>query len=145
MRMPVLMAALLAAGAWAASPADAQQGSTDQGKSGAEGGADMPASSHQQQLLKPMKDKAAAGAQQGSPDQGVSGAAGAGVAAEGGVQGECPAGQVTSVGGGCAPGESNPTGTTTGAEGGADMPTSPHQQQLLKPMKDKATDGSSPP
>ena len=145
MKMPLLMAALLAAGAWAASPTHAQQGSTEQGVPGAAGGTDMPASPHQQQVLKPMKDKAAEGAQQASPDQGVSGAVGAGVAAEGGVQGECPAGQVTSAGGGCAPGQPNPTGTLTGAEGGTDMPASPHQQQVLKPMKDKATSGSSPP
>jgi hypothetical protein len=141
MRVPTLIAALLAAGAWAACPAaDAQQGSKDQGLSGTTGGGtDMPASPHQQQVLEPGKDQPAAGGQQGSPAQGVSGAVGAGVAAEGGVQGDCPPGQVTSPGGGCALAQPNPTGTITGAEGGADMPASPHQQQLLKTMKDKGS------
>ena len=145
MRMRFLIAAaLLAAGAWAAWPAGAQQGSKDQGLSGTTGGGtDMPASPHQQQVLEPGKDQPAAAGQQGSPEQGVSGAAGAGVAAEGGVQGDCPAGQVTSPGGGCALAQPNPTGTITGAEGGADMPASPHQQQLLKTMKDKGGSGST--
>jgi hypothetical protein len=58
----------------------------------------------------------------------------AGTAAQGGEQGDCPAGQVRSAGGGCAPGQPDPSGTTTtgGAAGGADMPASPHQQELLK-------------
>jgi hypothetical protein len=58
----------------------------------------------------------------------------AGAAAQGGEQGDCPAGQVRSAGGGCAPGQPAAAGTTSagGAAGGADMPASPHQQELLK-------------
>ena len=55
-----------------------------------------------------------------------------GAAAAGGVQGDCPAGQVRSASGQCAPGQPDPTGTTTGAAGTTDMPASPHQQELLK-------------
>jgi hypothetical protein len=142
MRMQML-AALLAACAWIPLPTGAQQGSAEQGVTGATGGSDMPASPHQQQVLKTMKDKGGEGTPKGSA--GVSGEMGAGVAAKGGMQGDCPEGQVMSAGSGCAPGQPNPAGTLTGAEGGSDMPASPHQQQVLKPMKDKATGGSSSP
>ena len=142
MRMRIIpLAALLAACAWIPLPAGAQQGSAEQGVSGATGGSDLPATQHQQQVLKTMKDKAGEGAQEGTA--GVSGEMGAGVAAKGGMQGDCPEGQVMSTGDGCAPGQPNPTGTLTGAEGASDMPASPHQQQVLKPMRDKTTGGSS--
>jgi hypothetical protein len=70
-------------------------------------------------------------AQQGAPSMG---SPAAGTAAQGGEQGDCPAGQVRSAGGGCAPGQPDVSGTTAagGATGGADMPASPHQQELLK-------------
>jgi len=61
---------------------------------------------------------------------------------QGGAQGDCPTGQVRGAGGGCAPGQPNPTGTITGPPGGARMPASPHQQQVPKPMQD--TTGSKP-
>jgi hypothetical protein len=95
MRAPLLLGALLAASAWTAAPAGAQQGGTPQV----------------------------------SPSLGSQGA---GAAAAGGVQGDCPAGQVRSASGQCAPGQPDPTGATTGPAGGADMPASPHQQELLK-------------
>jgi hypothetical protein len=95
MRALLLRVALLAASAWTATLAGAQQGGTP-------------------------------------PVSPSLGSQGAGEAAAGGVQGDCPTGQVRSANGQCAPGQPNPTGTTTGAAGGADMPASPHQQELLK-------------
>jgi hypothetical protein len=70
-------------------------------------------------------------AQQAAPSMG---SPAAGTAAQGGEQGDCPAGQVRSAGGGCAPGQPDAAGTTAAgsATGGADMPASPHQQELLK-------------
>jgi hypothetical protein len=70
-------------------------------------------------------------AQKGTPSMG---SPAAGTAAQGGEQGDCPTGQVRSAGGGCAPGQPDAVGTTAagGAAGGADMPASPHQQELLK-------------
>ena len=58
----------------------------------------------------------------------------AGTAAQGGEQGDCPAGQVRNPNGECLPGQPDVSGTTAagGAAGGADMPASPHQQELLK-------------
>jgi hypothetical protein len=69
--------------------------------------------------------------QQGAPSMG---SPAAGTAAQGGEQGDCPAGQVRSAGGGCAPGQPDAAGTSTtgSAAGAADMPASPHQQELLK-------------
>lgn len=106
----LLMAALLAAGTWAATPASAQQ-NTDRQQQG--------------------PDKA------GTPTLGSPAVP---TAAQGGVQGHCPAGQVVSANGQCAPGQSDATGTTMGgASGGADMPASPHQQQLLKGQQGNET------
>lgn len=70
-------------------------------------------------------------AQQGAP---AMGSPAAGTAAQGGEQGDCPAGQVRNPNGECLPGQPDATGTTTtgGAAGSADMPASPHQQELLK-------------
>ena len=60
---------------------------------------------------------------QGGTAQSMTGqGAAAGTAAQGGVQGDCPAGQVMSAGGACAPGQ----------PAGADMPATAHQQELLK-------------
>jgi hypothetical protein len=60
---------------------------------------------------------------QGGTVQGMTGqGAAAGTAAEGGMQGDCPAGQVMSAGGACAPGQ----------PADADMPATAHQQELLK-------------
>ena len=75
-----------------------------------------------------------AAAQQGdTPQQAPTmGSPAAGTAAQGGEQGNCPAGQVRNPNGDCVPGQSNVTGTVTGSGGGADMPASPHQQELLK-------------
>ncbi len=93
-----LAAALVAGGLLAASPAGAQQESS---------------------------------AQQQGPDKAGTeslGSPAVPAAAQGGVQGNCPAGQVASVNGQCAPGQ-------PGAEGGThstQMPASPHQQGLLK-------------
>ena len=69
--------------------------------------------------------------EQGAPSMG---SPAAGTAAQGGEQGDCPAGQVRNPNGECLPGQPDATGTTTtgGAAGGADMPASPHQQELLK-------------
>ncbi len=69
--------------------------------------------------------------QQGTPGLG---SPGAGTAAQGGEQGDCPAGQVRNPNGECLPGQPDVSGTTAagGAAGGADMPASPHQQELLK-------------
>jgi hypothetical protein len=70
-------------------------------------------------------------AQQGAPSMG---SPAAGTAAQGGEQGDCPAGQVRNPNGACLPGQPDAAGTTAagGAAGGADMPASPHQQELLK-------------
>ena len=60
---------------------------------------------------------------QGGTVQGMTGqGAAAGTAVQGGVQGDCPAGQVMSASGACAPGQ----------PAGADMPATAHQQELLK-------------
>jgi hypothetical protein len=60
---------------------------------------------------------------QGGAAQSMTGqGAAAGTAAQGGMQGDCPAGQVMSAGGTCAPGQ----------PAGADMPATAHQQELLK-------------
>jgi hypothetical protein len=69
--------------------------------------------------------------EQGAPSMG---SPAAGTAAQGGEQGDCPAGQVRNPNGACLPGQPDATGTTAagGAAGGADMPASPHQQELLK-------------
>ena len=69
--------------------------------------------------------------QQGAPGLG---SPAAGTAAQGGEQGDCPAGQVRNPNGACLPGQPDVSGTTTtaAAAGGADMPASPHQQELLK-------------
>jgi hypothetical protein len=95
MKTTVLMAALLAGGILAASPAGAQSAGT-------------------QEALKPR-----GGTEQGATGQG---AAGAGAAVQGGIQGDCPEGQVRSANGACAPGQ----------PGAAAMPASPHQQELLR-------------
>jgi hypothetical protein len=95
MRFPLFVAALLAAGALVGSPVAAEEATT-----------------------------AAGGTTAGGTAQGVAGqgAAAAGAATQGGVQGDCPEGQVQSAGGDCAPGM--PTNT--------DMPGTQHQQELLK-------------
>jgi hypothetical protein len=89
MRTPLLLAAVLAAGALSAAPVGAEQATTTQG-----------------------------GTAQSMTGQGAA----AGTAAQGGVQGDCPAGQVMSAGGACAPGQ----------PAGAEMPATAHQQELLK-------------
>ena len=86
MRMPLLVAAVLAAGTLSVGPVGAEQTTT-----------------------------------QGGTAQSLTGQ-GAAAATQGGVQGNCPAGQVQSAGGDCAPGM--PTNT--------DMPGTQHQQELLK-------------
>jgi len=96
----VLTAAFLTAATWAASPADAQQQGTDRQQEG--------------------PDKA------GAPTLGSPAGA---AATQGGVQGDCPAGQVMSANGGCAPGQPGAAGAGTSS---AEMPASPHQQELLK-------------
>jgi hypothetical protein len=70
----------------------------------------------------------------GTTTTGTTASPGAAAAANGGVTGDCPAGQVKSANGQCAPGQPNATGTTSGGAAGAtDMPASPHQQEVLKP------------
>ncbi|HEX6015931.1 MAG TPA: hypothetical protein VFY87_29850, partial [Geminicoccaceae bacterium] len=90
MRLPLLLAAALAAGTLSASLVGAEEATTTT---------------------------------QGGTAQSMTGqGAAAGTAAQGGVQGDCPAGQVMSAGGACAPGQ----------PAGADMPATAHQQELLK-------------
>jgi hypothetical protein len=88
MRTPLLLAAVLAAGALSAAPVGAEQAKTTEG-----------------------------GTAQSMTGQGAA----AGTAAQGGMQGDCPAGQVMSAGGACAPGQ----------PAGAEMPATPHQQEVL--------------
>jgi hypothetical protein len=95
----LLTAAFLAAATLAASPAHAQQQPADPQQEG--------------------PDKA------GAPTLGSPAGA---AATQGGVQGDCPAGQVQSASGGCAPGQPGATGGTTSTE----MPASPHQQETIK-------------
>ena len=104
----LLTAALLAASAWAAPPAGAQQ--------------------QQQQSDRQQEGPDKAGAPTlGSPAVPT--------AAQGGVQGDCPAGQVVSASGACAPGQPEAAGGT----GSGQMPASPHQQELLQGQQGNET------
>jgi hypothetical protein len=98
----ILMAALLVALAAPLAPAGAQQ----------EG--QMPASPHQQEVL--------------PGQQGSGGSPSVPAATQGGMQGDCPAGQVMSAAGGCEPGQPGAAGGTASEQ----MPASPHQQELLR-------------
>jgi hypothetical protein len=101
MRATILPAAalLLAVGAGAAPPVSAQQAGTDRQQQG--------------------PDEA------GAPTLGSPAVP---TATQGGVQGNCPAGQVASANSQCAPGQPEAAGGT----GSGQMPASPHQQELLK-------------
>src|SRR5687768_5183210 len=97
--IPLTAALLLAVSTWAAPPVSAQEEGTDRQQQG--------------------PDKA------GAPTLGSPAVP---TATQGGVQGDCPDGQVVSANGQCAPGQPAAAGGTASGQ----MPASPHQQELLK-------------